>query len=91
MSRRTLARRFNDEVGLSPGRWLIQQRVARARDLLESSDLSVDQISAGFGFPRSTSLRQHVHAAIGISSQAYLRTFQAARQCPPGALQPLLR
>lgn len=44
MSQRTFARRFHDEVGLSPGRWLIQQRVARARHLLESSDLTVDQI-----------------------------------------------
>ncbi|ELS57163.1 hypothetical protein STVIR_1897 [Streptomyces viridochromogenes Tue57] len=34
MSRRTFARRFNDEVGLSPGRRLIQQRVARARDVV---------------------------------------------------------
>lgn len=40
MSRRTLARRFNGEVGQSPGRWLTQQCVARARSLLESSDLS---------------------------------------------------
>ncbi|MBR8638927.1 helix-turn-helix domain-containing protein [Streptomyces tuirus] len=79
MSRRTFARRFNDEVGLSPGRWLIQQRVARARDLLESSDLSVDQIAGRVGFATGTSLRQHLHAAIGISPQAYRRTFQAAR------------
>jgi transcriptional regulator GlxA family with amidase domain len=79
MSLRTFARRFNDEVGLSPGRWLIQQRVARARDLLEVSDLSVDQIAGRVGFATGASLRQHLHAAIGVSPQAYRRTFQTTR------------
>ncbi|MFC8343062.1 GlxA family transcriptional regulator [Streptomyces sp. NPDC057280] len=79
MSLRTFARRFHDETGLSPGRWLIQQRVARARHLLESSDLSVDQIAGAVGFATGASLRQHLHAAIGVSPQAYRRTFQAAR------------
>lgn len=78
MSLRTFARRFNDEVGLSPGRWLIQQRVARARQLLESSDLSVDRIAGRVGFATGASLRQHLHAAIGVSPQTYRRTFQAA-------------
>ncbi|MEV6807411.1 helix-turn-helix domain-containing protein [Streptomyces sp. NPDC051132] len=79
MSLRTFARRFNDEVGLSPGRWLIQQRVARARHLLEASDLPVDRIAAEVGFATGASLRQHLHAAIGVSPQAYRRTFQRAR------------
>lgn len=79
MSLRTFARRFHDEVGLSPGRWLIQQRVARARHLLESSDLTVDQIAGRVGFATGASLRQHLHAAIGVTPQAYRRTFQTAR------------
>ncbi|MEU3611863.1 helix-turn-helix domain-containing protein [Streptomyces sp. NPDC006872] len=79
MSLRTFARRFHDEVGLSPGRWLIQQRVVHARQLLEASDLSVDQIAGRVGFATGASLRQHLHAAIGVSPQAYRRTFQAAR------------
>ncbi|MFF7735609.1 MULTISPECIES: helix-turn-helix domain-containing protein [unclassified Streptomyces] len=79
MSGRTFARRFHGEVGLSPGRWLIQQRVVRARQLLESSDLSVDQIAGRVGFATGASLRQHLHAAIGVSPQAYRRTFQTAR------------
>jgi transcriptional regulator GlxA family with amidase domain len=76
MSLRTFARRFHDEVGLSPGRWLIQQRVARARHLLESSDLTVDQIAGRVGFATGASLRQHLNAAIGVTPQAYRRTFQ---------------
>ncbi|MEU1707457.1 helix-turn-helix domain-containing protein [Streptomyces sp. NPDC005706] len=79
MSLRTFARRFRDEVGISPGRWLIQQRVVRARHLLESSDLPVDRIAAEVGFATGASLRQHLHASIGVSPQAYRRTFQKAR------------
>lgn len=84
MSPRTFARRFQDEVGLSPGRWLIQQRVARARHLLESSDLTVDQIAGRVGFATGTSLRRHLHAAIGVSPQAYRRTFRTVPHAPDG-------
>ncbi|MEU0967022.1 helix-turn-helix domain-containing protein [Streptomyces sp. NPDC005917] len=76
MSRRTFARRFQDETGVSPGRWLIQQRVHRARHLLETSDLAIDRIAAQVGFATGTSLRQHLHAAIGVSPQAYRNTFR---------------
>ncbi|RKT85748.1 Transcriptional regulator GlxA family, contains an amidase domain and an AraC-type DNA-binding HTH domain [Saccharopolyspora antimicrobica] len=77
MSGRTFARRFRDEVGVSPGRWLTQQRVARARHLLESSDLPIDEIAAQVGFATAASLRQHLNAAIGVAPLAYRRTFRA--------------
>jgi transcriptional regulator GlxA family with amidase domain len=76
MSLRTFARRFNEEVGMSPGRWLIQQRLGRARHLLESTDLPVDEIAGQVGFGGGTSLREHLHAAIGVSPLAYRRTFR---------------
>jgi transcriptional regulator GlxA family with amidase domain len=78
MSLRTFARRFNEEVGMSPGRWLIQQRVDRARHLLESTDLAVDEIAFQVGFAGGTSLREHLNAVIGVSPLAYRRTFRGA-------------
>lgn len=86
MSLRTFARRFQEEVGVSPGRWLIQQRVARARHLLESTDLPVDDIAGQVGFATGASLRQHLHASIGVSPLAYRRTFrgEAGRAPVPG-------
>jgi transcriptional regulator GlxA family with amidase domain len=78
MSLRTFARRFNEEVGMSPGRWLIQQRVDRARHLLESTDLAVDEIAFQVGFAGGTSLREHLHSVIGVSPLAYRRTFRGA-------------
>jgi len=75
MSVRTLSRRFREEVGMSPGRWLTRQRVELARRLLESSDLPVDQIARRAGFGTALSLRQHLRAALGVSPIAYRRTF----------------
>ncbi|MFF3299181.1 GlxA family transcriptional regulator [Streptomyces sp. NPDC002908] len=77
MSVRTFTRRFREEVGVSPGQWLTQQRVERARQLLESSDLSIDQVARDAGFGTATSLRQHVQAALGVSPTVYRRTFRS--------------
>ncbi|MEU2956457.1 helix-turn-helix domain-containing protein [Streptomyces xanthochromogenes] len=77
MSVRTFTRRFREEVGLSPGQWLTQQRVEHARQLLESSDLSVDAIARAAGFGTPTSLRQHLQAALGVPPTAYRRAFRA--------------
>lgn len=78
MSVRTFTRRFRDEVGLSPGQWLTQQRVEHARQLLESTDLSVDKIAERAGFGTGASMRQHLQAALGVSPTAYRRTFHIA-------------
>ncbi|MEU4772300.1 helix-turn-helix domain-containing protein [Micromonospora sp. NPDC023644] len=78
MSVRTFSRRFQDEVGVSPMTWLTQQRVERARELLESSDLPVDRIAEQAGFGSGGSLRQHLLAATGVSPRAYRRTFRPA-------------
>ncbi|MET8825957.1 helix-turn-helix domain-containing protein [Streptomyces sp. NPDC004610] len=77
MSVRTFTRRFREEVGVSPGQWLTQQRVERARHLLESTDLSVDQVSRDAGFGTAQSMRQHLQTALGVTPTAYRRTFRA--------------
>lgn len=77
MSVRTFIRRFRAETGLPPGQWLTKQRLARARNLLESTDLTVDQVALQIGFATATSLRQHLHAELGVSPLAYRRTFRA--------------
>ena len=75
MSVRTFTRRFRDETGLSPQRWLTQQRVERARHLLESSDMAIDIVAATAGFGSPSSLRSHFRSSLGVSPAAYRRTF----------------
>ncbi|MFI6905284.1 GlxA family transcriptional regulator [Nonomuraea sp. NPDC050394] len=75
MSVRTFTRRFREETGLSPAKWLTGQRVGHARDLLEATDLPVDEVARRAGFGTAVSLRQHLHAAVGVSPLAYRNTF----------------
>jgi transcriptional regulator GlxA family with amidase domain len=76
MSVRTFTRRFREETGMSPQRWLTQQRVERARRLLESTDRPVDMVAHESGFGTAASMRQHLHAALGVSPSAYRATFR---------------
>ncbi len=76
MSVRTFTRRFGEEVGTTPNRWLITHRVDRARQLLETTDLSVDVIAREVGFGTAVSLRQHMGAVLGVPPSAYRRTFR---------------
>jgi transcriptional regulator GlxA family with amidase domain len=78
MSVRTFTRRFRQETGLSPQRWLTQQRVALARHLLESTDTPVERVAGEAGFGTTASLRQHLHAAIGVAPLTYRRTFRGS-------------
>ncbi|GAA3132503.1 helix-turn-helix domain-containing protein [Nonomuraea salmonea] len=75
---RTFARRFQQETGMSPGRWLTQQRLRRARHLLESTDLPVERIAHEVGFATATSLRRHLAAETGVAPSTYRRTFRAS-------------
>jgi transcriptional regulator GlxA family with amidase domain len=75
MSVRTFTRRFREEVGTSPQRWLLHQRVERARHLLERSDRSVDQVAADAGFGSASAMRMHFQAVLGVSPSAYRRAF----------------
>ncbi|MGY1609726.1 MULTISPECIES: GlxA family transcriptional regulator [unclassified Geodermatophilus] len=78
MSVRTFTRRFREETGLSPLRWLAAQRIALARRLLESTDASVDRVAAEAGFGTTASLRSHLRASIGVAPGAYRRTYRGA-------------
>jgi transcriptional regulator GlxA family with amidase domain len=78
MSPRTFIRRFTRETGVPPRQWLTQQRLASARDLLENSDLSIDEIATSIGYATTTSLRNHLSAQLGVSPAAYRRTFRGA-------------
>jgi transcriptional regulator GlxA family with amidase domain len=76
MSPRTFARRFRSETGATPAAWLNSQRVLRAQELLESTDLNIDEIARESGFGHSVLLRHHFAKVLDTSPQSYRRTFR---------------
>jgi transcriptional regulator GlxA family with amidase domain len=76
VSKRTFTRRFREETGLSPMQWLAEQRLHRARELLEQTDLSVERIAAASGLGSGTAMRQHFQSAMGVTPTAYRDTFR---------------
>ncbi|MFC0629319.1 GlxA family transcriptional regulator [Kribbella deserti] len=75
MSTRTLSRQFRAQTGETPLRWLIRLRVHRAQELLEATDLGIEQVATACGFGTSVVLRQHFAKTLGTSPTAYRRTF----------------
>ena len=75
MSTRTLSRRFREQVGTTPLQWVLTERVRRAQQLLESSDLSVERIATKVGFDSATNLRERFYRVVGTSPTAYRRAF----------------
>ncbi|MFD0363720.1 GlxA family transcriptional regulator [Nocardia sp. GCM10030253] len=72
---RTLTRRFHEETGLSPQKWLLHQRIHRARELLESTALPMDQVARHSGIGSAESLRQHMIRHVGVPPTAYRASF----------------
>ncbi|MBB5805245.1 transcriptional regulator GlxA family with amidase domain [Saccharothrix ecbatanensis] len=83
MSERTFARRFAAETGTTPHRWLTSQRVLRARQLLEETQLTVEDVAHRCGFGTAALLRHHFTSVVGLSPKDYRRSF--AHRCPPNA------
>lgn len=73
MSPRTLARRFRDVTGTTPVRWLTHQRVSRAQELLEATDLPVEAIARRTGFGTAANLRVHFRRSTGTSPAEHRR------------------
>ena len=77
VSPRTLARRFADRLGTSPGAWLLSRRVAEARTLLEETDLPVEAVAARVGLVSAVNLRRRFRERVGTTPGAYRRAFRA--------------
>ena len=71
MSPRTFARRFVAETGTTPHQWVTDQRVLRARQLLEETDLPIEAVARDAGFGSAALLRHHFTRCTGITPTAF--------------------
>lgn len=71
MSSRTFARRFVSETGTTPHQWITDQRILRARELLEETDLSIEQIAGDVGFGSAALLRHHFAQCTGLTPTVF--------------------
>jgi transcriptional regulator GlxA family with amidase domain len=88
MSARHLHRRFRAQTGTTPRRWLLWARTERARELLETTDLPIDQVAEVAGFGSAGSLRAHFRDELGTTPAAYRRSFRHAHPPAAGAMAP---
>lgn len=75
MSPRTLQRQFQDTVGFGPYEWLIRERVALAKDLLQTGRHSLPHVAEAVGFNSQETFRRHFRRVAGTSPAMYRRQF----------------
>lgn len=78
LSTRTLHRSFMDSTGLAPYEWLLGERVAYAKELLESSKLRLNDVVDRAGFGSEESFRRHFRNMVGVSPSTYRKQFARA-------------
>jgi AraC family transcriptional activator FtrA len=83
MSRRTFDRQFRRTTGVSPKQWLINERVALSRELLETTALSVEEVATRAGFGSAMTLRHHFRNQVGISPTRYRHRFAQTTGAEP--------
>lgn len=57
--------------------WLVNERVSRSSFLLETTDMSVEDITHAVGFPNAEALRYHFRQSVSISPLEYRKRFTA--------------
>lgn len=76
MSRRTFTRHFRSATGTTLSAWLLHERLILSQQLLENTDLYIEQIARQVGFGSAISMRQHFRKAFGVSPMAWRQTFR---------------
>jgi len=82
MSNRNFTRHFRQATGTSFKQWILNQRLAHAQRMLESSDVPIELVAQQSGFVTGLSLRQHFQTALRLSPSAYRKQFRSHSSIP---------
>jgi transcriptional regulator GlxA family with amidase domain len=75
MSRRSFVRHFKAATGATPHAWLMTQRMTRAEELLETTDLPIEQVAEQVGYRNPAVFRDQFVLRRGVPPRDYRRTF----------------
>lgn len=78
MSERTFKRRFKNATGHSPMEYLQHLRMEHAKQYLENSALSVDDIAAAVGYREPAFFRKLFKRITNLTPSAYRAKFRSA-------------
>ncbi len=81
IQRTTLFRRFKATYGISPGRYLHQQRIQYALDLLSNTYQPIQEIASRSGFATHAYFSNVIRKTTGLSPEKYRKKYPA--QNPP--------
>jgi AraC family transcriptional activator FtrA len=73
LSERTLRRRFHDQIGATPGQWILAERLRHAQRLLETTDLPVETIAHSVGLASATALRRQFRRELAMTPTEHRR------------------
>ncbi len=71
MSESHFSRSFKQSTGIPPYRYLMQQRVERAKQLLEDQSITISTIALDCGFANQTHLTKFFRQMTGLTPKAY--------------------
>ncbi|WAA66229.1 GlxA family transcriptional regulator [Microbacterium oxydans] len=77
LSRSSFTRAFRARTGSTVAKWVLAQRLAAARELLETTALPIDAVAATTGFGGAALFRQHFGRAFGATPSQYRSAFRA--------------
>ena len=77
LEERTFLRRFKAATGVRPVEYVQHLRVGKARELLEFTRRTIDQIAWSVGYEDATAFRRVFHRIVGLSPGDYRRRFSS--------------
>ncbi len=77
LSERSFLRRFRRATGQSPVEYVQTVRVEEAKQMLEATDLPIDQIATEVGYTEPSSFRSAFRRRVGLPASAYRRKWRA--------------
>ncbi len=75
LGERTFLRRFKNATGIPPGKYLQQVRLETARELLETTDLSIENIAESIGYVDYSAFRKLFKKTMGCTPSSYRQRF----------------